>query len=79
MALRNLGVGLRKIRHGARKFKCDASEIYVVEVIGLIEVKEIACRNDEIVSSVAYFVNKISQIFVDLKNVIKRNVTFQPK
>ena len=43
MALRNLGVALRKIRHGARKFRCDASEIYVVEVIGLIEVKEIAC------------------------------------
>ena len=36
-------------------------------------------RNDEIVSSVAYFANKKSQIFMDLKNVIKKNVTFQPK
>ena len=41
-----LGMALRKIRCGASKCRCGIKEINVVEVIRLIEVKEIDSRRD---------------------------------
>ena len=57
------------------------SEIYVVEVIKLIEVKEIAAfsRDNEIDSSVTYFANRKSQIFIDLKNIIEKMLHFNKR